>query len=218
MFTKARGNHVRRAARMLAAVTACALMLSVPLADKIRGSKHDFSSESWNPGGEICRICHIPHDHGRDTGRIGLLWNHQLSEATYQLYSSNLLENTPEQPRAASKQCLCCHDGTVAVDAFDGDTGSHFMEGGALIGTDLRATHPISIAWSHEPGLNCSNCHNTHSGKMFDSPLPFFDGRVECPSCHEPHNDIPLNTQTGDRFMLRKSMLKSELCFHCHNK
>ncbi|HHN75185.1 MAG TPA: hypothetical protein ENK10_08165, partial [Acidobacteria bacterium] len=149
MYATPREKRFHRTAVVAVAIAACALVISAPLADKIRGSKHDFTSASWNPTGEICRVCHVPHDQGRETGLIGLLWNHELSQANYQLYSSELLENNPEQPRTASKQCLCCHDGTVALDAFDGNAGSHYMTGLSLIGTDLRATHPISIAWSH---------------------------------------------------------------------
>lgn len=178
----------------------------------IVGSQHDFSDESWNPDGEVCIVCHLPHDEGRDTGLVGLLWNHQLSVATYELYSSPLLEETPEQPRAPSKRCLGCHDGTVGLDAFSGRPGSNFITGEARIGTDLSMTHPISIRWTHQESPDCGNCHNVHGKDPTD--VTFYDGYVECPSCHEPHDTVPGNYPD----MLRKSMDKSFLCFHCHDK
>ncbi len=200
-------------------VVLLATLLAAPPAlagSGIAGSAHDFSSAQWNNTGEICITCHVPHDGGRETGTIGLLWNHSLSTATYQLYSSPSLDEQPEQPRGTSKMCLGCHDGTVALDSFGGYVGSTMMEGEAVIGTDLRMTHPISIRWSHQDNPDCNNCHDVHGGGpgLPGGEVPFFEGRVECASCHEPHDRTP----TGVPHMLRKTMVRSELCFHCHNK
>ena len=66
----------------------------------IVGSVHDFSDNinvlggnvafdeasatGWNGRKEICRVCHVPHDHARASQRYlnGLLWNHGVSSAT----------------------------------------------------------------------------------------------------------------------------------------
>ena len=102
----------------------------------IVGSPHDFSTETWNFRHEICRVCHVPHDHDRnyDLFSNGLLWNHQLSAATYQMYAEEGLSNPTfanfidgafdGEPTGVAKLCLGCHDGTVGIDQFDRNTGA----------------------------------------------------------------------------------------------
>ncbi len=182
----------------------------------IVGSKHDFSSASWNSGGEICRVCHTPHGKSSSLSAEKLLWNHNVSSATYTLYSSSSLKGGITQPQAASKRCLACHDGTIAVDAFDGGSGgTQYVTGDALVGTDLRATHPISVKWVHKkPYGSCSNCHDQHTSQLIDGPLPFPGGRVECTTCHEPHGKTPANP--SGTHMLRVTMNLSQLCLRCH--
>jgi len=116
----------------------------------IKGSSHDFTDgkmgrrisgdltrpgtdapglEAWNYRREICRVCHVPHDHGRTRYLYtveggtngGLLWNHDIrpEAATYLPYSSPTMNVQMGQPTGISKLCLGCHDGTVAVDSFD---------------------------------------------------------------------------------------------------
>ncbi|MFC1602217.1 cytochrome c3 family protein [Pseudomonadota bacterium] len=43
------------------------------------------------------------------------------------------------------------------------------------------------------------------------SDVKLYKGRIECPSCHNPHD--PANVA-----FLRKSMKNSGLCATCHNK
>jgi len=55
-------------------------------------SQHDFSW--WNVAkGEICIVCHTPHNARTDVVDGGRLWNHRVSQATYQLYSSSSLDS-----------------------------------------------------------------------------------------------------------------------------
>ncbi|MDC0358622.1 cytochrome c3 family protein [Oligoflexia bacterium] len=176
----------------------------------ISASKHDFSGNSWS-GGKICIVCHTPHN-ADTTVADAPLWNHTVTSATYTLYSSPSLVNQPQQPRGPSKLCLSCHDGTVAVESFGGNTGNTYVSGEALIGTNLSDDHPISIDWDHQNDLpSCLNCHSAHAGWV--SPLPFFDGFVECSSCHDVHNGAPANGK-----MLRMPKTGSQLCLHCHGK
>ncbi len=190
-----------------------------PAFAQITGSSHDFLGAAWNTTGENCVVCHVPHDGNSHLGDVGLLWNHELSMANYELYSGFDLENDPMQPQAASKICLGCHDGTIGLDSFGPNSGTVFIEEGGLLGTDLSATHPISIQFSHDDApSSCSNCHAPHGGgpSLSGGPLPFFEGRLECPTCHDPHNAMPLNP--GGVNMLRLDNSTSELCFHCHDK
>ena len=177
----------------------------------ISGSAHDFSSDSWNSG-EICMPCHTPHD--ADTSvTASPLWNHAVTTASFTLYSSPTLVETPVAPRGVSKLCLSCHDGTIALDSFSGMSGSNYVTGQANLGTDLSDDHPISIKWEHQNSVgSCSGCHGAHQGNMYNSVLPFFDGYVECASCHDVHD------QAGLSKLLRKPLAYSELCFHCHSK
>ena len=170
----------------------------------IAGSPHDFtdnlSSEAggavletgtggWNGRNEICRVCHVPHDHARATQYYlnGLLWNHGVSAATYTMYnsswSSTLTGAQPAQPDGVAKLCLGCHDGTVAVDTFDKYTGTvagpiQTMYGGALAGfrvvgnfmdggnLDMRGTHPLSITYdTADTGLRATTQAQATSGR-----------------------------------------------------
>ena len=178
-------------------------------AQSIVGSDHDFSSRAWSTG-EICLPCHTPHNADLT---VRPLWNHDLSQASYDVYTSPTMDVTVGQPGTASKLCLSCHDGTVAVDAYGGAGGTEYVPAGASMGTDLRDDHPIGIAWQHQTETpSCNNCHNVKGPGLFVSVLPFPGGKVECTSCHNPHNGA------GYAHFLRKTMSGSELCFHCHAK
>lgn len=192
---------------VLAVAALTAVGTSAALAT-IVGTKHDFSTYSWS-GGRICVVCHTPHG---ATPNVPL-WNHEMTTATYTLYSSPTMDVTANQPGYGSKLCLSCHDGTVAVDSFGGATGTVYTTGKALTGTDLADDHPIGIEWKHqtlETSGACQNCHFTGEMKPL---LPFYDGKLECATCHEPHN----NGAGGVKF-LRKTTAGSALCLHCHDK
>jgi len=108
----------------------------------IVGSPHDFSSETWNFRQEICRVCHVPHDHDRNYELFanGLLWNHQLSAETYQMYAEEGATNPTfasfidgafdNEPTGVAKLCLGCHDGTVGIDQFDRNSGATGSDSG----------------------------------------------------------------------------------------
>jgi predicted CXXCH cytochrome family protein len=178
----------------------------------ISGSKHDFSlATSWNPGGEICEPCHTPHN-ANTTIADAPLWNHDVTEATFVVYDSPTFTGPIEQPQGPSKLCLSCHDGTIKLDSFGGDTGDTAISGPALLGTNLKDDHPVSVYWDHKEIINvpCSNCHNVQGPD--NRAVPFFNHYVECSSCHDTHNTA------GNPKLLRLPMQGSELCLHCHGK
>jgi predicted CXXCH cytochrome family protein len=208
---------------VLFATLSCAS--AFPVAARIQGSVHDFSGNGWS-GGEICNVCHTPHN--ANVGTQGPLWNHQISTVRYQLYSSPTMNVAAEQPLPGglSRMCLSCHDGTVAIDSFGGTTGSTTITGNANLGTDLSNDHPIGIEWIHQTqtngALSCTECHAleynpaTMSYEFVGTPgqeLKFFDRKVECPSCHDVHN-----TRVMDVKLLRKPLAGSQLCLQCHPK
>lgn len=195
----------------------------------IRNTKHNLSVTGTGTikavdETEICIFCHTPHS----KQAAQQLWNRQPTTATYTLYSSDYLTSmsysTPNQPNAKSKLCLSCHDGTIAIGTVyntrgTGSTGNITMTGGVTtmptgssghIGTDLRNDHPLG--YLYESGKNLELVSRSFP---WNTPVKLdpdaSDGRVECHTCHDPHNN-----QFGN--FLRMSNSNAGLCVHCHNK
>jgi len=206
------------------------------------GSPHNFADDigapelpttgGWNGREEICRVCHVPHDHNQAAmyGTNGLLWNHEVSSATYTMYSSVTLDGAIDsQPTGVAKMCLGCHDGTVGVDTFDkyagglvfiGDYAAGYQVPGALYGSSLASTHPISIDYDEvaDPGLHPKTALMGASGTIADV---LENGKVQCSSCHDVH-DQPGESVAGTH-LLRVSQKASQgpasgLCLSCHIK
>lgn len=206
----------------------------------VKGSPHDFSVSNWNAADETCRVCHVPHDHGQAAQRYlnGLLWSHEVSSASYTMYSSSWSptiegEQSP-QPDGTAKLCLGCHDGTVAIDTFDRYAGgtwymddenpnaiiSVFRDGTNI---DLRGTHPISIKFPSGQvgdGRNFKdiNIATWYSGDSVASTLD--NGKVQCSTCHDVHDQ---ETVPGTRLLrspqtVAEGGLPSQLCLTCHIK
>jgi predicted CXXCH cytochrome family protein len=197
---------------ILVAILAILASVPFPAAAALQGSAHDFSTYGWS-GGEICILCHGPHG---TPGAEAPLWNHAISNATYVLYDSPTMAEPTEQPGPGgiSRLCLSCHDGTTAIDYFGGTQGTTYIDAinpNALVGTDLSNDHPIGVYWNHqEQTHDCLNCHDIQNMTIKD--VKFYNRRVECPSCHDVHNDVP------NPKLLRLPMSGSRLCFQCHGK
>jgi len=215
----------------------------------IVGSSHDFSDgtliaakagatvtdESWNTRGEICRVCHAPHDKNRTRYQEGLLWNHQVSSLTFQMYDSDSLDGAMDaQPTGSSKMCMGCHDGVTGVDTFD----SH--AGGAVTTTSYNNTsivqgagtgrldgnHPISVVYDADADLelHAINTVTFADGSSLADVLQ--DGKVQCSSCHDVHNKATASgsslLRTANTTIVSKggdgSTTASALCLSCHNK
>lgn len=185
----------------------------------ITGSAHDFSSSAWNPQGEICNVCHAPHN---ATSNIAPLWNHTLTSANYTIYTSPTLNATVGQPSGSSKACLSCHDGTVALDSFGGSRGSIFMTGEQKLGTDLSNDHPVSFTYDAALATSDGGLHNPTTktvaslgGKTVDVGM-LTAHKVECSSCHDVHNNKG-DAASGEDFLIVNNA-HSALCLTCHNK
>ncbi len=91
----------------------------------LAGTSHDFISGSGSSGvaaaAGLCTFCHTPHK----AKSTLLLWNHTLSNATFQwdvaaTTSGTALPGfTGNAYNGPSAKCLSCHDGSVAI----GDVG-----------------------------------------------------------------------------------------------
>jgi predicted CXXCH cytochrome family protein len=186
------------------------------MGQNISGSAHDFSGKTWNPGGEICEVCHTPHK-ADNTVSGAPLWNHEVTTATFTLYSSGTFDATAGQPDGASKLCLSCHDGTVAIDNFGGQTnGTKFIGGGKNLGTDISDDHPVSITYdanlaTADGGLYDPTTTNSGLGSTIDADM-LISGELQCSSCHDVHNG------SGVAKLLVKSNAASALCLTCHSK
>ena len=210
---------MRNYCRMLVWVMTAAALAIIPspsFAGTIVGTAHDLSGKGLGTN-EICIFCHTPHN--AKSPQLAPLWNHTSTTQTFTLYTSSTLKGAIGQPGNASKTCLSCHDGTVAIDAYGNNAGSNFMDGvpgtpgSRNLGTDLSDDHPVGvdIHGIHGPQTpNCMTCHGipivlADSGKE----LRFFNGKVECGSCHNAHsNDLTK--------FLRKTVVGSAICLHCH--
>lgn len=149
----------------------------------IASTKHNLSTTG--PGAvkatseeRICVFCHTPHHAITDSAGVSVpLWNHSLSSASYQLFSSSTLlsPTSPDiQPDGSSRLCLSCHDGTVAIGSVVNTgttlsslsmqgtgTGGVMPAGTSNVGTDLSGDHPISIELNSsliaEKAIQCNN-------------------------------------------------------------
>lgn len=219
------------------AVFLAVLMVAVVMAGGsalagIVGSKHDLSASSTNGGikstdePQICIFCHTPHAQIANKP----LWNHEVTTATYTMYSSTTLEGTVDPaPADGSELCLSCHDGTVAINQILNkstvgsptltDSGTGRLTNNklnatstALLGTDLSKSHPVSITYRNDldSGLKPTDAGGKSVGglPLFGNTAPY---KVQCGSCHSVHDN------TNPPF-LRVNNTGSALCLKCHNK
>jgi predicted CXXCH cytochrome family protein len=145
------------------------------------------------------------------------LWNKKLSKIHYTPYQSSTLYAKIGQPTGASKLCLSCHDGTIALGdvlserhriPFAG--GIRFIpEGPTRIGTDLSDDHPVSFVYDDSLAV-------INGELAFPSTLPRemkLDSQKElqCTTCHDAHNNI-----YGDFLVMPNE--NSAMCIICHQK
>jgi hypothetical protein len=166
------------------------LLLPNVLCAELVGSPHDFSKASWSSG-QICLPCHAVHNAVK-SGDAAPLWNRIVNMTSYRVYASSTFDADIGQPGGVSKLCLSCHDGITAVDRFGGADGSVFISGDANLGNDPGDHHPISFVFNTALALEDGDLHDPATavsglgGTVAEDLLA--NGRVECTSCHDPHN------------------------------
>jgi predicted CXXCH cytochrome family protein len=218
---------MRRLNRILGTTAAIVALVGLPVVALagISGTSHDLSGKAWNTSGEICIVCHTPHNAPGGAGAP--LWNHEITAVTdYAVYTSGTLTATDaDQPGPTSLLCLSCHDGTVAVDAFGGSAGGAqtISAGAAYVGQDLSDDHPIGFTYDAtlvglDPGLRdptttAANIPTRPGNINVRMLFGATNDQMECASCHDPHA-----TQAGVTNFLRKSNATSALCLTCHDK
>ena len=212
----------------LITVAVTGLFLTGVASAQIAGTAHDFSAAGWNGTGEICVVCHTPHD--SLTGGVAdeaPLWNHDITQQSFTMYSQTATDGTVAADlNAVSKLCLSCHDGVINVDSFGAARGTGAGDGTGsmtmaainplrVVDNDLSNDHPVSITYTdgmdpemHDPTTTLpASLVGTIS---IDNAL-LFNASVECASCHDVHG-------TANTYLLRVANTGSNLCLTCHNK
>lgn len=164
----------------------------------------------------VCVFCHTPHS----PMPAQPLWNRDLPpDSGYTPYDSSTLKAVPkpDKPTGASRLCLSCHDGTIALGQFG---GSPIPGGGQTIPSDpvptlnpnltsdLSDDHPISFAYTDALAAQAQLA----SPAALPAQVRLSAGQVlQCTGCHDPHNN-----EFGNFLVIDNSAPGSPLCVACH--
>ncbi len=165
----------------------------------IVGSKHDFSDGGRVPR-DLCTPCHTPHITAAQAPLLVRRPAATQPAASYRTAAGDLNE--------ASLVCLSCHDGSVAPDVYAGSHAVTWFEQstvGAPLGRPRMTSHPLGVSMP----LNDPTYHSP-AAAVQGGAVRLYDGRVQCTSCHDPHNT---NRHPG---MLWISNERSRQCLACH--
>ncbi len=157
---------------------------------------------------ELCVFCHTPHNAQSQRG----LWNRELPGSNYNTYQSSTSEALIDQPTGASRLCLSCHDGMLAlgnlrVAARTGRASLGALRGRAALGTNLADDHPVSFVYDNSLASRrrelAMPATLPHSLRLDET------GQMQCTTCHDPHANpyrmfLTMDDRTGD------------LCLNCH--
>ncbi|MCF6309322.1 MAG: hypothetical protein L3J19_02440 [Sulfurimonas sp.] len=228
-------------------ILAISLLMSSSVAfGLITGSPHDLSGNTLldsnsSDNGEICVYCHTPH--AANTAFTGApLWNKASPVGSFVMYGTTIAglatDATPANPSLA---CLSCHDGVSAIDSILNAPGSgmntvvgstNITQIGTTYGgnigenngtaSNMQNDHPISIVYTvGNASLNPVNTVlSSWMGAATIADLLRGPGadKVECGSCHDPHNGGKVQGTDTEVNFLRHSNVGSALCLGCHNK
>jgi hypothetical protein len=175
---------------------------------------------------EVCKFCHVPHNPVVPEP----LWGHALSKvpsyAVPQLRRGGIAAPAP-QPDGASRLCLSCHDGTVALGDLGPRrrvvpmAGAQRLERGrrGFIGTDLSGSHPVSfvvpdgdpgeVDGARDMGLKPLALVQAEARVHLDDR-----GKMQCTTCHDPHSDGNYRPGRVPHFWSRPTV--DEVCLACH--
>jgi predicted CXXCH cytochrome family protein len=189
----------------------------------------------------ICIYCHAPHNtllpYDPANANYGYLplWNHALTtNVDFNPYSNGPEEPTDPSglnvnhysyaehnggyPGGISKLCLSCHDGSVAPNAYGGNTGGTKFAAGEKhtigFGGELSNHHPIAFLYADAAASDDEIANpdtELFTGVTIGEML--WEGKMECGTCHDVHN----TKNDGEKF-LWKSDDNSAFCLTCHLK
>jgi len=169
----------------------------------IKGSKHDFSDEAWS-GGNPCSVCHTAETD--EPPAAAPLWD---ANADLNRTFGVSLEDS-KKAGLGTNICLRCHDGTIARDTIGSATGERFANKehrGLFEAGHETSEHPVGVEYPlHEKG------YKPMVTVLAKGTVALPDGKVECISCHDPHD------MSGLKYMLVDTNARSKLCLTCHRK
>ena len=163
------------------------------------------ATDDSQPGAtEICIFCHTPHS----ASKQGALWNRKDPAllGAFPLYDSGSLKiknidaaqynTTADYPNGASKLCLSCHDGVTGIGTLlDRELSMNHETMADVTPTatfdpviDLSLTHPVSFFYTTEV-RDAIIAAGKPGFKLPTDPLRDSQERVQCTTCHNPHDD-----------------------------
>ena len=166
-----------RKRRTVVLIAALACTQAAQAHDRVSETVHNLSV--GGPGqlraaeeSQVCVFCHSSHK----TQGVSPLWNRALSPASYTIYDSSTFDADPGQPTGASKLCLSCHDGTIALGSVLSRSDQIAMAGGQYIpsgltnlGTDKSGSGPVLVdGKSYGPGLEAGASSRFTVGRSRD--------------------------------------------------
>jgi predicted CXXCH cytochrome family protein len=187
----------------------------------IINTKHDFratSSASIHAASSketVCIFCHTPHNAASGP----MIWNQKLSSRDFPTYASSTMQSaiSPLGPQDASKLCLSCHDGTIALGDTQNDGLIQFVQGNGYMlpgsSTSNLVGNGQGFADDHPFGFVPKTVAEIHNPPPGDAVHLDITGKVQCTSCHDPHQESIDPVQ--DKFLV-KSNDSSAICTSCH--
>lgn len=160
---------------------------------------------------QVCIFCHTPHH----AAPIVPLWNRAMPLDAYTPYTSRALDADPGQPTGASKMCLSCHDGTIALGAVLSRPNPILMRSGITtmppgrsnLGTDLSDDHPVSFRYTS--ALAAKDLHLRQPSSLPAELRLDSNQELQCTTCHNPHSNA-----LGSFLVMHNE--NSNLCRACH--
>ena len=178
------------------------LLMVVGAAAGLKGSKHDFSTDAWEQVDQ-CAACHTAKG---EKPPLPPLWNTR-ADLTRRFGRTATSKSKPE---ASTRKCLQCHDGTIAKDATGAANPRRFVHTQhprRFTTGHGRTDHPVGVDY---PKIRKG--YRPLTSVLAGGKVRLPGGKVECSSCHDPHND------SDQKHMLVMGNARSALCLKCHKK
>lgn len=186
-------------------------------ASGVVGGPHDFS-ESTGGQTNACGACHIPHIQrvqaltpgADDASNRSAAQDDEVFLRLYRVEGQRAtFEPDRYTPGPSSLICLGCHDGTLASSTMG---SAHAMLAGVREGFNVPdgfvwRDHPIGV-----PYPRGDRDYRPFGQVVAGGAVRMPQERVECVSCHDPHNTAGVDK------MLVMSNRRSALCLSCHIK
>ena len=184
-----------------------------------------------------CETCHLPHTSPSYGKAFMWAWkNMPTSLPTYVTTtnpSGSLVTPTGIGGNSRSMLCFSCHDGAmlssnniVAGNTFNG-TPYPLVTSSGGVSNGLQTEHPVDAGFPTtsdyvQPVTGAGIYGST--GAVGVDTLPLWAGNtwnlsVECGTCHDVHNDYPVDNGTfgGVPFLRVANTSGTYLCRECHN-